>query len=62
MIIIKVVNVGLALYDEHLSTCLLSHNRHHLTPYLERNSIVYHMYTRDWDSSTTDNQTAPRTT
>ena len=38
------------------------HNHHHLTPSLENDSLNHQRYTRDWDSSTTDNQTAPQTT
>ena len=38
------------------------HNHHHLTPSLEKDSLVHQVYTRDWESSTTDNQTAPQTT
>ena len=38
------------------------HNHHHLTPSLEEDSLNHQVYTRDWDSSTTDNQTAPQTT
>ena len=38
------------------------HNHHHLTPSLEKDSLEHQVYTRDWDSSTTDNQTAPQTT
>ena len=38
------------------------HNHHHLTPSLENTSLDHQVYTRDWDSSTTDNQTAPQTT
>ena len=32
------------------------HNHHHLTPSLENDSLLNQVYTRDWDSSTTDNQ------
>ena len=38
------------------------HYHHHLTPSLENDSHIYQVYTRDWDSSTTENQTAPQTT
>ena len=37
-------------------------NQHHLTPSLDGDSLNHQVYTRDWDSSTTDNQTAPQTT
>ena len=48
----------------YLYCCLvasLSHN-HYLTPSLEKTSLLHQVYTRDWDSSTTDSQTAPQTT
>ena len=38
------------------------HNHHHLTPSLEEDSLSHQVYTTDWDSSTTDSQTAPQTT
>ena len=37
------------------------HNYHHLTPSLDTDSLSHQVYTRDWNSSTTDNQTAPQT-
>ena len=39
-----------------------SHNHHHLTPYLDTDSVNHQVYTRDWESSTTANQDAPQAT
>ena len=38
------------------------HNRYHLTPSLDPSTLLHQVYTRDWDSLTTDNQAAPQTT
>ena len=38
------------------------HNHHHLTSSLENTTLLYQTYTKDWDSSTTDNQAEPQTT
>ena len=43
------------------SSCsTFAHNQ--LTLSLDPSSLLHQVYTRDWDSSTTDNQTAPHTT
>ena len=52
----------LTLYMHCCPPAQHKHNHHHLTPSLEKDSLNHQVYTRDWDSSTTDNQTAPHTT
>ena len=39
----------------------LAHNHHHFNPCLEYDSLSHQVYTRDWDNSITDNQSAPQT-
>ena len=39
-----------------------AHNRLHLTPCLEKDSLHHQVITTDWDSSTTDSRVAPQTT
>ena len=46
----------------HCSPFAQHKHNHHLTPSLENGSLAHQVHTRDWDSSTTDNQTAPHTT
>ena len=46
----------------HCSPAAQHKHNHYLTPSLEKTSLSHQVYTRDWDSSTTDNQTAPQAT